>query len=793
MFPILPLNYTAYMERFTLDWVAPPPVYIVASSSNEQVVLPAISLQLRNPFGDPVMSDNSTTCDLAAVLDDSDTSASSASVAVSTSGNISTVLHMGFVQFAPWYVRAALGSLLVLQVECARAEGGPTVFTSITVAVTNTNVSILSPHTLDPSGSEWVVHYDTPSPISVQLDHLVPDAATSSRVLSRRDWSTLSAPTTTCSLTIDAASAPIAARASLAGDISTYQNIQVNNTGSVTFHVRLQAQTGFTVPIQIECKQGDYALPTQYALASVTTTQVVMEVAPDAWMLPSTSARQFALRVAPVVSFRDQFGTLITDDAEASCTVAAVVQSATPGATPFASAVFGPSANGVLLTAGLASFEGVSVVAPLAANVTFTFSCARSALGAASADLEWLVRVSEATAFWDASSVASARNVLFKATNPVTMTISMRQFDGSGWSMQPLNASALGTSVCTMMLDNADAERNVLLVGGVSALAGEVNDAGQAGFVLSLQGPFNSVIRVAASCALFGSSVVSDYMPVTILQLVARFYQPPLAAWWPSSNSLRIPVEPFPEVEIVVQGGMPVEPNGLSCRVTFNTSSPAYAAIVHDSIAPRLIDPPEEGYSYNRFTRRVALSYVLPSGAWGRTLPLMVQCSRPENDDILPLSWSITMPELRFAWLLPPASVIESAAPFDASIRVTDRAGNLRSDDNYTSCTVSTSVFIQQSGATARQGVATFRGMAIIGYAASNYTLDVSCRIGDLQLPGAFQHPVSMKGCDPGYEPIGDGSVCSKCGDNAYTFGGAMKCIRCPYGVQCTNGVLTVQ
>jgi hypothetical protein len=171
-----------------------------------------------------------------------------------------------------------------------------------------------------------------------------------------------------------------------------------------------------------------------------------------------------------------------------------------------------------------------------------------------------------------------------------------------------------------------------------------------------------------------------------------------------------------------------------------------------------------------------------------------VVCTRPQGDNIPALQWPLRMAAARVEWITLPPTEITANTKMEMAVGVVDADYNtLYGDDNTTTCTATTSVLTQRGDETAAGGVVAFGSFQILGRTGSTYVVTVACKFGDIPFPNVITASVTIAGCRAGEEPLPDGTSCQRCGDNSYSDGGTARCEKCPYGVACADGLLTVQ
>ena len=800
------LTATAYMQNLSVLWVEPPPAVVSTSTGAQAFTLPPLRVVLQDQFRANLTADSGSVCTVSVGAGVGADGKALTKQQAYTAGNVSGVTVGGVAAITGWRLYAPLAASLTLQVDCARAGGGPVVTTTAPTAVLSAEARLGPAATLDPARTRTVAFYGTPSNVTVQVLLHIPTTSRVATVYTLAQYTTTLAPSTTCSLAVDVLAVGRAGyTAALGCNLLAYTNAPVNGSGWVTFSVCLAAPARRAVPLLVTCTYGDTVLPRLALNMTVTGLAASVAARPPPLVLPSPASRFTPMPGALVVSLRDDFGTLVPDSVGGATCVATA---ATTGTQAWAAGVLPVTGSLAAVAARYpVTVRGTSVASTVGGNATFgslgldgaagtqvtvTVTCSR-AQGGVSAATNATTLLAAVSVDW--VTLPPAR-VLYNTPYAASAAVSVQASVGAGWEWAPYNPATLGDVACALRVTDADGAAGVALGGGALSQSVKVSATGTATYTLVLQAPGGSTAHLSVACEVLGTpGLATTFSNSTVEVLSARFAAPPPARWLPTSPSFILPITPAPLVQITNAAGDVVDSPGVACKVTVNASAYNASAWPTTGWLPRLLDMPDDGYRYSSTAGGVSLAHVVPSSWWGTTLPLLVVCTRPQGDTIAPLPWAVTMVAANVSWVSLPNTRIATNDPLPLYLQLVDEdTGARRTTDNMTACVVvvtGTPVPIVRGDATAVMGAVTFDALQLLGKPSTHYDIAVSCKFGDMPYPATVPVGVDLQGCSVGWQPVSNGAACQKCADNSYSDGGGQGCTSCPVGVQCVDGVLS--
>ena len=270
-------------------------------------------------------------------------------------------------------------------------------------------------------------------------------------------------------------------------------------------------------------------------------------------------------------------------------------------------------------------------------------------------------------------------------------------------------------------------------------------------------------------------------------------------AYIPSDTSAPWPVATDIVFALVDAGNNPV--GGVTCSLSTNQSS-----VQTQSLDQRALVNMAAADGVFRFGRLIVQAPFDVSG-----MRATFTCSRGVGDNIVPVSWDMRCIHLATFMCAAPTTVVQSQEALPSwwlAVRATsgtDAVAACRHDASggislpRTICTVAVAAvsanataFVQgQTVLVDGDGFANFTGLVVTGTQNSNVSMTVACNIGATEVPGRHEFAVSIRGCQPGRQPVG--VVCASCVDGQFSLGGTDKCRGCPpVGATCVGGTLSL-
>ncbi len=669
--------------------------------------------------------------------------------------------------------------------------------------------------------------YNTPMTFGVQLSYALPATPAAPSPPNLTSWTSLSGSPgseLSCSLSGTVAGQPIL--------LTGLATARASPTGLLVFvGVALlpalptsAADPPQSVLLTASCLARGNALPSITAGTAIEVLSVAVLQAPPAATLPASVSAPLPFSPTVSVAILTTTGGVLASESAATCTVSVVAQAFAPFVPESQQQV---SLLGVVrssISAGVATFPGLSISAPLGASAQLSFDCTRSAGG--------VVFPATATVIVDVvqASLAPPPPALWQLYNtPMPLNAVLQQFTpnpAAGWAVAAgsIPRAALALS-CSLQLQSPAASGLAISSSSPGAVGatGVSNANGSVAFALALTGAAGASDNVTVLCGVAGQTFSTPSVRVAIETVIVVAVVAPPTVWLPSFASALTPFSPVPSVLLkTLHGGLPVDAREAACQLSVASPNasvlepplagyklePAVAALVVDA-SSGTASGGGGGANATAAAYEVSHSPILltnalvKTSAWGLKLNMSVSCRRAQGDNTAPLSWQLRIVDADAEFLAaPPASVVSQTA-FSMQVRLFDRgAGGATLElDNVTLCTMSVTtdnplIVLQNGQVRAVAGVASFLGISLAAQSGLQVQGLVSCALGSLPFPRALPWSIAMKPCGPGTAPAGVGGyTCAACSSGTYSDGGAgvTECTPCPgQGVSCAGGVLAL-